>query len=246
MKRILALFCITVMLCSCASSKSNDAETSMQTAEQLYKQGYNYLQKTSYETAAENFEKIELEHPYSKWAVKSKLMSAYSYYKAEKYDDAIIALERFIKYHPSNKDIAYAYYMRGLCYYDQITPAQKDQSNSKKAQDAFNQLIVLYPDTDYAKDAKAKINLIIDHIAGQEMNIGRYYLKNQNYLSALNRFNVVVENYQTTPQIEEALYRQVEIYTIIGLKNQAIKSAKVLEHNYPKSNWNKKAQKIIK
>ncbi|MBQ7303547.1 MAG: outer membrane protein assembly factor BamD, partial [Alphaproteobacteria bacterium] len=103
-----------------------------------------------------------------------------------------------------------------------------------------------FPETEYAKDASNKLNLIVDHIAGQEMTIGRYYLKNQNYLSAINRFNVVVENYQTTPQIEEALYRQVEIYTIMGLKNQALKSAKVLEHNYPESKWNKKAQKLIK
>lgn len=246
MRKILVLFCVGIMLCSCSSSKVEDNKKEQQTAEQLYRQGYNYLQKTSYAKAAENFEKVELEHPYSKWAVKSKLMGAYAYYKAEKYDDAIMSLERFIKFHPSNKDVAYAYYMKGLCYYDQITPAQKDQSNTKKAQDAFAQLIILFPETEYAKDASNKLNLIVDHIAGQEMTIGRYYLKNQNYLSAINRFNVVVENYQTTPQIEEALYRQVEIYTIMGLKNQALKSAKVLEHNYPQSKWNKKAQKLIK
>lgn len=233
-------------MCSCSTTDSSQTELTNETAEQLYRQGYNYLQKTSYESAAKNFEKIELEHPYSKWAVKSKLMGAYAYYKAEKYDDAIMALNRFIKFHPSNKDVAYAYYLKGLCYYDQIAPAQKDQSNTRQAQDTFAQLIVLFSDTEYAKDAAKKINLIVDHLAGQEMNIGRYYLKNQNYLSALNRFNVVVDNYQTTPQIEEALYRQVEIYTIMGLKNQAMKSAKVLEHNYPKSKWNAQAQKLIK
>ena len=244
MKKFLAIFCMSIMLCSCSSSKT--AKETEQTAEQLYKKGYEYLQKTSYVKAAESFEKLELEHPYSRWAVKSKLMGAYAYYKALKYDDAVMALDRFIKFHPSNKDVAYAHYMKGLCYYDQIAPAQKDQSNTKKAQEAFMQLIILFPQTDYAEDAKEKIKLIVDHIAGQEMNVGRYYLKNQNYLSALNRFNFVVENYQTTPQIEEALYRQVEIYTIMGLKNQAIKSAKVLEHNYPESNWNKSAQKIVK
>ena len=136
--------------------------------------------------------------------------------------------------------------MKGLCYYDQITPAEKDQSNTKKAQDAFAQLVVLFPDTEYAKDAKGKNNLILDHIAGQEMTVGRYYLRNQNYLSALNRFNVVVDKYQMTPQIEEALYRQSEIYTILGMNNQAIKSAKILQYNYPDSKWSKKVQDIIK
>ena len=246
MKKILALCFMAIMLNSCASSNDTKSGNDIQTAEQLYQQGYKYLQKTAYDSAAQNFEKIELEHPYSKWAVKSKLMSAYAYYKGEKYDDAIMSLERFIKFHPSNKDVAYAYYMRGLCYYDQITPAQKDQSNTQKAQDAFNQLIILFPETEYAKDASNKLNLILDHLAGQEMSVGRYYLKNQNYLSAINRFNVVVSSYQTTPQIEEALYRQVEIYTIMGMNDQALKSFKVLEHNYPKSKWLEKAQKIIK
>lgn len=246
MKKYLTLLCMVFMLASCASSETNKNADVSQTAEQLYKQGYQNLQKTAYAKAAENFEKIELEHPYSKWAVKSKLMAAYAYYKAEKYDDAVMALDRFIKFHPSNKDVAYAYYMKGLCYYDQITPAEKDQSNTKKAQDAFAQLIVLFPDTHYAQDARTKTNLILDHMAGQEMTVGRYYLRNQNYLSALNRFNVVVEKYQMTPQIEEALYRQSEIYTILGMRNQAIKSAQVLKHNYPDSKWNKKVQKIIK
>lgn len=245
MKKFLALFCMTLFVCSCASSKKEETTVS-QTAEQLYKSGYEYLQKTSYQKAAESFEKVELEHPYSKWAVKSKLMGAYAHYKNEKYDDAIMAFERFIKFHPSNQDVAYAYYMKGLCYYDQISPADKDQLNTKEAFGAFLQLMVLFPDTEYAKDADAKLNLILDHMAGQEMSIGRYYLRNKNYLSALNRFNVVVKEYPKTPQIEEALYRQVEIYTIIGMKNQAQKSFKVLEYNYPKSNWTKKAIKIIK
>ncbi|MBQ2811571.1 MAG: outer membrane protein assembly factor BamD [Alphaproteobacteria bacterium] len=245
MKKILALGFMVMMLSSCATSEDVQVANSTETAEQLYHLGYKYLQKTSYDMAAQNFEKIELEHPYSKWAVKSKLMSAYAYYKGEKYDDAIMALERFIKFHPSNKDVAYAYYMRGLCYYDQITPAEKDQSITKKAQDAFTQLLVLFPDTEYAQDAKGKLNLILDHMAGQEMSIGRYYLKNQNYLSALNRFSVVVKNYQMTPQIEEALYRQVEIYTLLGMQNQALKAYKVLEYNYPKSKWLEKAKKIV-
>lgn len=239
-----ALACLSVLLLNaCSSAKEQD--TSMYSAEELYRQGYEYMQQTSWNRAAETFEKVEIEHPYSRWAVKAKLMGAYAYYRDEKYDDAIISLDRFIKFHPGNKDAAYAYYMKGLCYYDQISAADKDQSNTYKADAAFKQLIALFPNSEYAADARRKLNLITDHQAGQEMSVGRYYLKQQNYLSALNRFNVVVEKYQTTPQIEEALYRQVEIYTILGIKNQAEKSAAVLKHNYPSSSWTAKAEKLL-
>ena len=136
--------------------------------------------------------------------------------------------------------------MKAICYYDQISTSDKDQSNTQKAHDALQQVVMMFPNTLYAQDAANKINLSKDHLAGQEMHIGRYYLKNKNYLSALNRFNFVVDHYQTTPQIEEALYRQVEIYTLLGLKEQALKSEKVLSHNYPTSSWAKKAQSVIK
>lgn len=242
MKKFLFLCCGLILLAGCASKPE---DTSSLSAEELYLQGYQYLQKTSWTKAADSFEKVELEHPYSKWAVKAKLMGAYAHYKDEQYDDAIMSLDRFIKFHPGNKDIAYAYYLKGLCYYDQIAPADKDQSNTQKALEVFRQVTIMFPGTVYAQDAAAKLNLVNDHMAGQEMSVGRYYLRNKNYLSALNRFNVVVEHYQHTPQIEEALYRQTEIYTILGLNNQAVKAASVLEYNYPKSAWTLKAKKII-
>lgn len=244
MKKIFALFCGLLFLNACASGDDSEQVQNF-TAEELYRQGYNYLQDTSYAQAAESFEKVELEHPYSRWAVKAKLMGAYAYYRDEKYDDAIMSLDRFIKFHPGNKDIAYAYYLKALCYYDQINPADKDQSVTENAYQALRQVVIMFPQTEYAEDAAGKLNLTLDHKAGQEMAVGRYYLKNKNYLSALNRFNTVVNQYQTTPQIEEALYRQAEIYTILGMKNQAKKSARVLEHNYPKSSWTAKAQKLI-
>ena len=195
------------LISACASTP----DTGNMSAEELYNLGYDQMQDTAWAKAAATFEKLELEHPYSAWATKSKLMSAYAYYRDEKYDDAIIALDRFIHYHPGNKDAAYAYYMRGLCYYDQIVGAQKDQDNTAKAKEAFEQLLARFPQTEYADDARAKMNLIQDHLAGQEMDVGRFYLKQKNYLSALNRFSAVVKDYQTTPQIEEALYRLVEI-----------------------------------
>ena len=235
MKKI--LFGLLFLLAACASAPQNPNPS----AEELYNQGYDEMQRTAWAKAAASFEKIELEHPYSKWAAKAKLMSAYAYYKDEKYDDAILSLERFIRYHPGNKDIAYAYYMKGLCYYDQIVSAEKDQDNTAKALDAFNQVIVRFPNSEYARDAKGKMALIKDHLAGQEMEVGRYYLSQKNYLPALNRFSTVVKNYQTTPQIEEALYRQVEVYTILGLKEEAADSLRVLRYNYPKSKWYKMA-----
>jgi len=172
-------------------------------------------------------------------------MGAYAHYKNKAYDDAIISLDRFIKFHPGNKDIAYAYYLKALCYYDQITGVEKDQSVTAKAMDALNNVVMRFPESDYAKDARAKIDLTVDHLAGKEMEIGRYYLKQQNYLSALNRFSEVVTKYQTTSHIEEALYRQTEIYTIMGLPDEAGKAAQVLIYNYPDSSWSHAAKKLV-
>ena len=243
MKKIALFLSCLLVLSACASDKDKENKLS---AEQLYNKGYDYMEDTSWSRAAETFEKVELEHPYSKWATKAKLMGAYAYYKDQKYDDAIMSLDRFIKYHPGNKDIAYAYYMKGLCYYEQIVEVQKDQSVSRQALDAFNQVIVRFPNTDYAQDAKLKIDLIDDHLAGQEMEVGRFYLKQKNYLSALNRFSEVVNHYQTTSHIEEALYRQVEIYKILGLNKESEDALKVLGHNYPQSKWYKRALQISK
>lgn len=233
-----------LFLSSCATQQETVLSENA-TVEELYNQAHNYLERTAYQKAAETFDRVEMEHPYSKWATKSKLMSAYSYYKDEKYDDAINALDRFIRLHPGNKDIAYAYYLRGVCFYDQIAPSQKEQSATKDAYDSFTQVITMFPDSEYAKDAKAKMALIEDHLAGHEMNVGRYYLFNKEYISALNRFSTVTEEYQTTSQIEEALYREVEIYTILGLNAEAKKKEEVLRNNYPNGKWTKMATELV-
>lgn len=240
LKLLMISVCLSGLLSACAGDKKEPAN-----AEELYNEAYTQLENTSYKKAAKSFEQVELEYPYSKWAVKAKLMSAYAYYKDNAYDDAIISLDRFIQFHPGNKDIAYAYYLKALCYYDQITSVEKDQSVTAKALDALNNVVMRFPDTDYAKDARAKIDLTMDHLAGKEMDIGRYYLKQQNYLSALNRFSEVVTKYQTTSHIEEALYRQVEIYSIMGLTDEAKKSAQVLVYNYPDSQWSKDAKNLV-
>ena len=230
-----------LLLSGCAS----DIDMDSMSAEDLYNMAYENLGKTKYAKAAEIFEKVETDHPYSRWAVKSKLMGAFAHYKDEKYDDAIMAVDRFIKYHPGNKDVPYALYLKGMCYYDQISSADKDQGDTAMAADTFGRLIALYPDSKYAKDAMGKMNLTEDYKAGQEMIIARYYLNEGNYLSALSRFNVILEEYQTTIQIEEALYREVEIYAILGLNNYADGYYKILQKNYPDGKWTAKAAKIM-
>ena len=242
MKKQFGLLCVLLLLSACAS---HDKDMENASAEELYNTAFEDLEATRYKKAAEGFEKIETEHPYSQWAVKSKLMEAYAYYKDEKYDDAIMVLDRFIKYHPGNEHIDYAYYMKGICYYDQIASADKDQGNTANAEEVFERLIALYPDSKYAEDARGKIKLTADYRAGQEMIVGRYYLNDNNYLSALNRFNVVLEEYQTTIQIEEALYREVEIYAILGMNQYANGYYKILKDNYPEGKWTEKAAKIM-
>ena len=242
MKKYYGILCGLVLLSACASDKN---EFENMSAEETYNIAWNYLQETKYAKAASGFEKVETDHPYSKWAIKSKLMGAYAYYKDEKYDDAILALDRYIKYHPGNKDVAYAYYLKGICYYDQISAADKEQGDTEKARETFTWLVTMFPDSKYAEDARKKLSLTEDYRAGQEMIIGRFYLANNNYLAALNRFNIVLEDYQTTVQIEEALYREVEIYAILGLEKYADGYYKILRDNYPQGKWTVKAQKVM-
>ena len=241
MKKIYAILVLGLLVSACASK---DKELNLP-AENLYNVAYENLEATKYKKAAEQFELLETQHPYSKWAVKAKLMAAYAYYKDENYDDAIMAADRFLKYHPGNKDADYAYYLKGMSYYDQITSAEKDQLNTRMAEETFERLAMLYPESKYTKDVLQKINLAEDYKAAQEMIVGRYYLNNGNYLSALNRFNVVLEQYQKTVQIEEALYREVEIYAILGMNKYANGYYKILKLNYPNSEWTEKASDVM-
>lgn len=243
MKKIsyFAAILATLGLCACAGTKVNTKDMS---AEELYNYAYKLLEETHYKKAAETFEQVELEHPYSRWSTKSKLMAAYAYYRDKKYDDAIIAVDRFIKYHPGNKDIDYAYYLKGLCSYEQMPVADKAQDNTQEALQAFQQLIIRFPDSKYAADAREKVNAGIENLAAHEMEVGRFYLQKGNHLSALNRFNEVVKRFPETPQIEEALYRQVEIYEILGMKNEALIAVETLSAKYPDSKWTLGAKKL--
>jgi outer membrane protein assembly factor BamD len=207
------------------------------TVEQLYNAATNDLIEQRYAAAARGFDEVERQHPYSVWATKAQLMSAYAYYADNKYDDAVNALDRFVKLHPTNRDAPYAYYLKALCYYEQITDVGRDQKITAQALDALNEIVRRYPTSDYARDAVLKIDLARDHLAGKEMEIGRFYQGRGQYLAAINRFRVVVDEYQTTTHVPEALHRLSESYSALGIADQATASAAVLGHNYPGSDW---------
>ena len=231
----------TFLLCACASNK---VDTKNMSAEELYNYAYKLLEETHYQKSAETFEQLELEHPYSRWATKSKLMAAYAYYRDGKYDDATIALDCFIRYNHGNKDIAYAYYLKGLCAYEQMPVADKAQDNTRDALDSFQQLMVRFPESEYAKDAEKKVNSGVENLAAHEMEVGRFYLQKGNHLSALNRFNTVVLQYPNTSHAQEALYRQVEIFEMLGMRKEALVAAETLAEKYPDSKWTTGAKKL--
>ena len=205
--------------------------------DQLYNEGMAQMQREFYRDAARAFEEVERQHPYSVWATKAQLMAAYAHYQNNRYDDAVVALERFISLHPSNPDIAYAYYLKALCYYEQISDVERDQRMTDLALSTLKEIVARFPETRYARDAKVKIDLTIDHLAGKEMEVGRYYLKRGNYLAAINRFKVVVDKFQTTTHVPEALHRLSEAYTALGLYDEARRTAAVLGHNFPGNDW---------
>lgn len=205
--------------------------------EQLYNEAYAAMQANDYNDAAQLFDEVERQHPYSSWATQAQLMAAYAYYLQNKYDDAIIALDRFIELHPSHRSTAYAYYLKALSYYEQISDVRRDQKNTQLALDALVEVVRRFPNTDYARDASLKIDLTRDHLAGKEMEIGRYYENQGHYLAAINRFRRVIENYQTTTHVPEALHRLTECYLALGIKDEAQAAAAVLGYNFPGSEW---------
>ena len=217
---------------------SSDEEAYVEgTVEELYNTGMDSLLAGDYDGASQMFDEVERQHPYSVWATKAQLMAAYAQYSASQYEDALNALDRFIQLHPGNRDIAYAYYLRALCYYEQVSDVKRDQKMTEFALDSFDELVRRFPNTKYASDAREKIDLTRDHLAGKEMDIGRYYLRQDQHLAAINRFRQVVEEFDTTTHVPEALHRLVEAYTALGLTQEAQKSAAVLGYNFPDSPW---------
>jgi outer membrane protein assembly factor BamD len=206
-------------------------------AEELYNNGVDALNQKRYVTANQQFDLVEQNHPYSSWAVNAQLMQGYTQYLQNHYTEATGTLDRFIQLHPAHRDIAYAYYLRALCMYEQIADIQRDQKSTQLAMAALQEVVNRFPDSAYARDARLKIDLARDHLAGKEMEIGRWYEGQHLYGAAINRFQRVVEDYQTTNHAPEALHRLTEIYLLLGMKDQARKTASVLGYNYPGSQW---------
>jgi len=205
--------------------------------ENIYTEALNALEDDNYTLAADLFDEVERQHPYSQWATRAQLMAAFSHYQATRYDEAIIALDRFIQLHPGNKDVDYAYYLRALCYYERISDVERDQRMTELALDALGEVTNRFPDSVYARDADLKLDLARDQLAGKDMSIGRWYLEQGHYSAAINRFQSVIREWQTTTHVPEALHRLTEAYLSLGLETEAQRSAAVLGYNYPGSDW---------
>ncbi|HEY8963198.1 MAG TPA: outer membrane protein assembly factor BamD [Alphaproteobacteria bacterium] len=245
---VLYLLCTVALLSACGTSskKEEDAEiTADRAVETIYNEAADEMDAGKYKKAARLFAEVERQHPYSQWATQAQLMNAYALYRSSDYDEATIALERFIRLHPGHKDIDYAYYLRGLCSYDQITDVTRDQDMTKSALENFDTLLRLFPESRYARDASLKRDLTLDHIAGKNMDIGRYYLTRGYYTAAVKRFMVVIREYQTTTHTPEALHRLVEAYMHLGMLNEATRVAAVLGYNYPGSVWYNDSFKLL-
>lgn len=216
-------------------------------ADKLYNEGlYELNQKKDAKAASKKFEEVDREHPYSDWARKSLLMSAYAYYDSGDYDNCIGAATRYVTLHPGSPDAAYAEYLIAASNYDQIPDVSRDQGRTEKAIAALQEVVRKYPTSEYAVSAKAKIEGARDQLAGKEMTVGRYYLQKHDYTAAINRFKTVVTQYQTTRHVEEALERLTEAYMAMGIVSEAQTAAAVLGHNFPDSHWYKDAYNLVK
>ena len=249
-KYIIFLFIYIIFIVSCSKDKSKvdqvlleqDIEAEMIFA---YKEGMRQLEEGDALYASRRFDEAEILFPQSIWAAKASLMSAYALYSQNYYDDAIFNLERHIKNYPKDKDLVYAHYLIAICYFEQLYDERKDLKPLVKAREKFGHILEKYPNTDYAIDAKWKMGLIVDQMAAKEMYIGRYYMKMEKWIAAINRFKFVVKYYDTTVYIEEALHRLVEIYYKIGLVEDAQKVAATLGYNYGSGAWYKNSYRIF-
>lgn len=230
------------LLASCGSKKETYIARDVET---LYNLAADQIGKGDYELAAAFFDEVERQHPYSIWARRAQLMSSYAAYKAHKYNEAILAAQRFLTLHPGNRDADYAYYLIGLCYYERIVDVKRDQKITDQALSSFTELVRRYPDSRYANDARLKIDLTRDQLAGKEMAVGRWYQLRHEYLAASKRFKAVIDNYETTSHVPEAMHRLVETYLRLGLREEARRVGAVLGYNYPGNRWYRRTYALL-
>ena len=244
--RIVAIAVVTVALAGCDMfGPTKLKEETIVPPETLYAAAIKDMDNQRYVTAVANLERLERQHPYSEYTEKAKLMQVYGNYRIGKFDEAILAADRYVALYPSSKEVPYVLYLKGNSYFGQITDITRDQQISKNAIDTYSLLISNYPKSDYAKDAREKLIVAYDQMAGKEMSVSRYYLGNGQYAAAINRFQVVIEQWQTSTHIEEALYRLTEANLSLGLVGEAQTAAAVLGHNYPSSSWYKQAVDLL-
>jgi outer membrane protein assembly factor BamD len=251
--RIVALVLLPAWLGACSSIPTfgelfgaKDDNFVDEPADRLYNEGLYLLNaKTDPKAAAKKFDEVERQHPYSEWARKSLIMSAYANYEAREYDESINAAKRYISLHPGSPDAAYAQFLIGSSYFDRIADVTRDQESTERAIATLEEVVRKYPGSEYATTAKKKIDAGKDQLAGKEMLVGRYYMDKRDYAGAINRFKIVVTRYQTTRHVEEALLRLTEGYMALGIVDEAQTSAAVLGHNFPDSRWYKDAYALV-
>ncbi|KAA5803741.1 outer membrane protein assembly factor BamD [Alkalicaulis satelles] len=235
--RLIALLAAALVLASCAGRERTQLAYVERPVEQLYNEGFRQLERRNFDRAAAFFDEVERQHPFSEWARRSILMAAYAHYRANRYDRAIGNARRFIALHPGSSSAPYAYYLIAISHYERIMDVGRDQSTTQNALDALEQVVRRFPDSAYARDARVKIDMTRDHLAGKEMAVGRWYLRNGFFLAASNRFQNVIRDYQTTSHTPEALHRLVEVYVALGVDDEARMVASVLGYNFPGSPW---------
>lgn len=242
MKNKILLLALPLLVTACASKPEGELTG---TVNELYNQGMDYMQAGRYPLAVHTFEELDRQYPYSQWATKAQLNTAYAEFLDKNYEETVVAAERFVRLHPGHKDVPYALYLIGLSHYGRMSDVNRDQSATAEALAVFEELVQRYPDSQYARDAKLKITLCRDHLAGKEMAVGRYYQDQKQYLAAINRFKAVVSQYETSTHTPEALYRLTESYLALGINDEAQRTAAILGYNYQGSNWYKKAYALL-
>ena len=240
------LFVILIVFTACSDTKLMTPETEGEKLQILYNDAMELVKKRDFVDAAALFEDIERQYPYSKWSNQAQLMSGFCYYKSNMYNDSLDALERFIALYPGSSKISYAYYLRALNYFEQISDVERDQTITTKSKNAFNEVIIKFPDSEFANDALNKLDVINDRLAAKEMEIARYYQFNHQWISAINRYNKILEVYKTSIYTEETLHRLVEIYYSLGLYEEAKRYASTLQYNFPRSDWYLKTYELVK
>ncbi|HCQ81992.1 MAG TPA: outer membrane protein assembly factor BamD [Rhodobiaceae bacterium] len=244
-KQFITVCAVCGVLAACGASDPDVAEYIERPVEQIYNEAFEELERGNYINASLQFDEVERQHPYSIWARRAMVMAAYTYYLQNKYDEAILTGRRFLSLYPGNKRAPYIYYLIAMCQYERISDVKRDQLITELAQAALVDVIRRFPDSDYARDAVLKLDLTSDHLAGKEMDVGRYYLKRGHFVAASVRFSNVIRNYPRTSHVPEALHRLTEVYVSLGVDAEAQNAAAVLGYNYPDSSWYRDSYRFL-